>query len=270
MIEGKLGFIGAGLMAEALVDGMLASGVARKENIYASDPSEERRGVFARKVGKNVFSSNTRLVEAVDAAVLSVKPQVLPAVAEEIAGSVRAEHLIISIAPGITLSWLAQKLGTRRLVRVMPNTPALVRQGASAFCLGEATRPEDAELVRQMLSSVGVCVQVEEKQMDAVTGLSGSGPAYIYLVIEALSDGGVKMGLPRQVASRLAAQTVLGAARMVLETGKHPGELKDQVTTPGGTTIEAIHALESAGVRKAFMDAVAAATEKCRRLRQEK
>ena len=269
MIESKVGFIGAGLMAEALMDGMLASGAASKENVYASDPSEERRELFAQKIGSNVFSSNISLVEAVDVVVLSVKPQVLPAVAEEIAGSVGPGHLVITIAPGITLSWLAGKLGTERLVRVMPNTPALVRQGASAYFLGKGASAEDAALVEQMLSSVGLCVQVEEKLMDAVTGLSGSGPAYIYMVVEALSDGGVKMGLPRRVAMRLAAQTVLGAAKMVLETGKHPGELKDQVTTPGGTTIEGIHALETAGVRKAFMDAVSAATEKCRRLLQE-
>ncbi|NIM70398.1 MAG: pyrroline-5-carboxylate reductase, partial [Xanthomonadales bacterium] len=161
---------------------------------------------------------------------------------------------------------LGRLLGTDRLVRVMPNTPALVRAGAAAYCTGAGATAEDAELVEQMLSAVGLCIRVEEKHMDAVTGLSGSGPAYVYLAIEALSDGGVQMGLPRRAATRLAAQTVLGAAKMVLETGRHPGELKDQVTTPGGTTIEAIHALEAAGLRRAFIEAVVAASEKSRRL----
>jgi len=269
MIERKVGFIGAGLMAEALVEGMLVCGVAKKETIYASDPSEARRSLFEQKIGRNVFASNIELVEAADAIVLSVKPQVVPQVADEIAGHVRPEHLVISIAPGLTLGWLKEKLGTDSLARVMPNTPALVAEGASAYCLATGATEQDAALVERIFSSVGICVRLDEKLMDAVTGLSGSGPAYIYLVIEALSDGAVKMGLPRKVATRLAAQTVLGAARMVLQTGKHPGQLKDQVTTPGGTTIEGIHALETAGVRRAFMDAVTAATEKCRRLRGE-
>jgi pyrroline-5-carboxylate reductase len=198
--------------------------------------------------------------------VLIVKPNVVPVVAKDIAGVLTPDHLVIVIAAGVSLGTVCEALGTDRVVRVMPNTPARVGASASAYCTGAGATEEDAALVEEMLGAVGICVRVEEKHMDAVTGLSGSGPAYVYLAIEALSDGGVKMGLPRDVATRLAAQTVLGAAKMVLETGLHPGQLKDQVATPGGTTIEGLHALEGAGVRRAFMDAVVAATEKAKRL----
>jgi len=266
MIERKLGFIGAGFMAEALLRGMLASGAASPDRLYAADPSTERREVFAEHLGENVLAENPALAAVCDVLVLCVKPHIVPVAASEVRSSITPEHLVVSIAAGVSLSSLHELLGTDRLVRVMPNTPALVGAGAAAYCTASGARAEDAELVEEMLSAVGICVRVEERQMDAVTGLSGSGPAYVYLAIEALSDGGVKMGLPRSVATRLAAQTVAGAGRMVLETGVHPGELKDRVTTPGGTTIEALHALEKAGVRRAFIDAVVAATEKSRRL----
>lgn len=269
MIERKIGFIGAGKMAEALARGIVGAGIVQAPDVLASDPSEERRRLFGQEIGATVVEANTALMAAAEVVVLAVKPQVLPAVVEEIAPSVRPEHLIVSIAPGITLAWLHERLGTGRLVRVMPNTPALVGEGAAAFCRGPGADDSDAALVEQMLSAVGLCVEVEEDRMDAVTGLSGSGPAYVYTVVEALSDGGVKMGLPRAVAMRLAAQTVLGAARMVLETGREPGELRDQVTTPGGTTIEGLRALENAGVRKAFIDAVEAATLKSKKLGEE-
>jgi len=262
MTERKLGFIGAGLMAEALLDGILKAGVAPKECIFASDPSPDRRAVFAGKLGRELFVSNVDVVEAADVILFCVKPQVLPAAAEEVAPSVGADHLVVSIAPGITLAALGQMLGAGRVVRVMPNTPALVGEGAAAFCCSSGATDEDRQVVEGILSAVGLCFQVDEKLMDAVTGLSGSGPAYVFLAIEALSDGGVKAGLPRTVATHLAAQTVLGAARMVLETGRHPGDLKDQVATPGGTTIEGIHALEKAGLRRALMDAVTAAARR--------
>ena len=266
MIERKVGFIGAGRMAEALARGVLRAGVASAQDLYASDPSAQRRLLFSGEIGVRMLAGNAEVMGAAGVIVLAVKPQIVPAVVEEIAPAVTPAHLIVSIAPGITLAWLEEKLCTDRLVRVMPNTPALVGEGAAAFCRGPGTDDSDAALVEQMLSAVGICVEVEEKLMDAVTGLSGSGPAYVYLAIEALSDGGVKMGLSRQVAMRLAAQTVMGAARMVLETGRHPGELKEQVTTPGGTTIEGLRALENAGVRKAFMDAVEAAALKSKQL----
>jgi pyrroline-5-carboxylate reductase len=264
MIERTIGFIGAGTMARALLDGMLASGAASPQNLFAADPLEERRRLFEDRIGDNLFSRNAELVKAAEVVVLSVKPYVVPRVAEQVA--LDESKLLVSIAAGVTLADLEGMFGTDRVVRVMPNTPALVGEGAAAYCLGEGATEEDGALVADMLAAVGVAEWVDEEQMDAVTGLSGSGPAYVYMSIEALSDGGVKMGLPRDVATRLAAQTVLGAARMVLETGEHPGRLKDQVTTPGGTTIEAVHALESAGLRRAFMDAVEAATLKARGL----
>ncbi len=268
MIERKVGFIGAGSMAQALLDGMLRAGVASADRLYASDPSAERRAVFAEEIGDNVLADNLQLVQACEVVVLSVKPNVVPLVAEEIADRLTSGHLVASIAAGVTLAALRNLLGTDRLIRVMPNMPALVGAGAAAYCTLDGATEQDAALAEEMLNAVGLCVRVEEKHMDAVTGLSGSGPAYVYLAIEALSDGGVQMGLPREIATKLAAQTVLGAARMVLETGKHPGQFMDEVATPGGTTVEGLRALEDAGVRKAFADAVVAATEKSRRLAQ--
>lgn len=269
MIERKLGFIGAGLMAEALLNGVLEAGVAQEDRLFVADPDPDRRDLFARRIGENVFARNLELARRCDVIVLSVKPHVVPAVAEEVRDEMGPGTLIVSIAAGVTLRALEGLFGTDRLIRVMPNTPALVGAGAAAYCAGAAATPEDADLTAEMLGAVGLCVCVEEKHMDAVTGLSGSGPAYIYMAIEALSDGGVRMGLPRREATRLAAQTVLGAAKMVLETERHPGELKDQVTTPGGTTIEAVRVLEKAGLRRAFIDAVAAATEKSRALGED-
>jgi len=266
MIRRKVGFIGAGVMAQALLDGMLRAGAAEASRLYAADPSPARRSLFAERIGDHALADNLELVRACDVVVLSVKPDVVLLVADQIAGAVSAEKLVISIAAGVSLAMLEERLGTGRVMRVMPNTTALVGAGASAYCPGPDATDDDAALAETMLDAVGVCVRVEEKLMDAVTGLSGSGPAYVYVAIEALSDGGVRMGLPRSIATRLAAQTVMGAAKMVLETGRHPGELKDQVTTPGGTTIEGLHMLEKAGVRRAFMDAVEAATERSRRL----
>ncbi|MHC4789058.1 MAG: pyrroline-5-carboxylate reductase [Planctomycetota bacterium] len=255
MIERKMGFIGAGTMAGALIGGMLGAGVAVAENLFAADPDELRRAALARIIGRNVLTANRWLAERCEVVVLSVKPDVVPVVAREIAFVLTDDHLVISIAAGVTLEALQGWLRRDRIIRVMPNTPALVRQGASAYCTARGVTDEDASLVEEMLGSVGVCVQVDQKHMDAVTGLSGSGPAYVYLAIEALTDGGVQMGLPRDVATRLAAQTAAGAARMVLETGRHPGELRDDVTTPGGTTVEGA--------------AVVAATEKSRRLSRQ-
>ncbi len=269
MIERKLGFIGAGLMAEALLNGVLEAGAAQEGRLFVADPDPERRDLFARRIGENVFARNLELARRCDVVVLSVKPHVVPAVAEEVRDEMGPGTLIVSIAAGVTLSALEGLFGTDRVIRVMPNTPALVGAGAAAYCAGEGATPADADLAAEVLGAVGLCVRVEEKHMDAVTGLSGSGPAYIYMAIEALSDGGVRMGLPRREATRLAAQTVLGAAKMVLETERHPGELKDQVTTPGGTTIEAVRVLEKAGLRRAFIDAVAAATEKSRALGED-
>ncbi|MFP4029554.1 MAG: pyrroline-5-carboxylate reductase [Candidatus Brocadiia bacterium] len=262
----KIGFIGAGKMAEALAKGIIEAEVAPARNVFASDPAAKRREIFSEIIGDNICSDNARLVEEAEVVVLSVKPGKLAVVTEEIAPMVGSDKLIVSIAPGITLTWLNEKLGTARLVRVMPNTPALVGQGASAFARGPRASDPDAELIRSMLSAVGECVEVDEELMDAVTGLSGSGPAYVYMMIEALSDGGVRMGLPRETATKLAVQTLRGAAAMVQETGLHPGALKDQVTTPAGTTISAVEALEDAGLRSALIRAVCSATERSREL----
>ena len=188
---------------------------------------------------------------------------------QEIRTSLAARHVVISIAAGITLGQLGRGLGSeRRLIRVMPNTPALVGASATAYALGKNATAEDGLLAQKMFSAVGVAFQLKESLLDAVTGLSGSGPAYVYLIIEALSDGGVAAGLPRDVATKLAAQTVFGSAKMALETGQHPGALKDMVTSPGGTTIEGLHELEKAGVRGALMNAVRAAAEKSKKLGQ--
>jgi len=262
MIERTIGFIGGGTMGSALLRGLLESGAATGERLFAGDPDPGRREALSELIGANAGSDNAALAETVQVVVLSVKPNLVPVVAEDVRDAITPEHLVVSIAAGVTISRLAELLGTQRVIRCMPNTPALVGEGASAYCMGPGATEDDAALVEEMLGAVGRCVRVEEKHMDAVTGLSGSGPAYVYLAIEALSDGGVKMGLPRDVAMTLAAQTVLGAARMVLETGEHPGRLKDQVTTPGGTTIEGIHALEEAGLRRAFINAVVAATRR--------
>jgi pyrroline-5-carboxylate reductase len=199
--------------------------------------------------------------------VLAVKPQSMKALLEEIRPLLTERHLIVSIAAGVSLRQLADGIGARRrLVRVMPNTPCLVGASASAYTPGEGATAEDAALVERLLKAVGVAFRVPENLLDAVTGLSGSGPAFVYLMIEALSDGGVRVGLPRDAAAALAAQTVLGAAKMVLETGSHPGVLKDQVASPGGTTIAGLHALERGGVRGAIMDAVEAATRRATEL----
>ena len=266
MIERRIGFIGAGVMAEALAGSMLRAGAIERERLCAADPAEERRAAFAEATGCAVLDSNLELLERSDVVVLSVKPNVVPAVAGEVGERLSPDHLLVSIAAGVRLKALSDLFGTERAVRVMPNTPLRVGAGASAYCLGRGATEEDGALVEAMLAAGGVCVRVEEKHMDAVTGLSGSGPAYVYMVIEALRDGGVKAGLSPEVATRLAAQTVLGAAKMVLETGREPRELRDQVATPGGTTVEGIRVLEGAAVQRAFMDAVAAATEKSRKL----
>ncbi len=250
-------------MATALIKGMLRSGLAPIEALCASDPLREAREVLASETGVAVFDANRPVAERSDVLVLAVKPQHMQQALDELRAALTSNHLIVSVAAGVTIVSIRERLGgDARVVRVMPNTPALIGEGASAYALGPRVGPEDDGVVRAFLSSVGVAVSVPEPLLDAVTGLSGSGPAFVYVIIEALSDGGVRAGLPRDVATLLAAQTVAGAARMVRETGLHPGVLKDQVASPGGTTIAGLHALERGGVRGALIDAVLAATKR--------
>jgi pyrroline-5-carboxylate reductase len=257
------GFIGAGKMASALIHGMLRAGIAPAGAIFASDPLPAARSTLATDAGITVLESNLEVVKHSNVLILAVKPQSMNHVLAELRPAVAPEHLVVSIAAGITIDSIVHGLGRHsRVIRVMPNTPALVGEGISAFAPGGGARPEDNDLVEAFLGSVGRAVRVSEPMLDAVTGLSGSGPAFVYLMIEALSDGGVRAGLPRDVANLLAVQTVLGSAKMVRETGLHPGVLKDQVASPGGTTIAGLHALELAGVRGAFIEAVVAASRR--------
>lgn len=270
--ELKIGFLGAGKMATALAKGFVKAGLARPEHLLASDPLEGARQGFAKEVGARATSSNAEVLEFSRVLFLAVKPDQVKDVVGEVRERFSERHLLVSIAAGVPISKLEDGLKREhqqtRIVRVMPNTPALVGESASAYALGKGAKAEDGELVQRLLSAVGVAFEVKESLLDAVTGLSGSGPAYVFMMIEGLSDGGVAAGLPREVATRLAAQTVLGSAKMLLETGLHPGALKDMVTSPGGTTIEGLHELEKAGLRGALMSAVRAATEKSRKLGQ--
>lgn len=269
MLEERLGFIGAGQMAEALMRGLVRSGVADTDQIVASDFLKERLDYICNEVGVETTTDNLSVVARSQVLVLAVKPNIVPAVLGEIREQVTDKHLVVSIAAGVTLATLESGLSPNvRVIRVMPNTPCLVGETAAAYALGQNATEDDAGKVEQILSAVGRALRLEEKLLDAVTGLSGSGPAYVYIMIEALADGGVRSGLPRTVALELAAQTVLGAAKMVLETGVHPGELKDRVASPGGTTIAGIHELERAGFRTALINAVLAATERSKELGQ--
>lgn len=255
--------IGAGQMAAALGQGLVRAGLVSESQIRAADPSPDARDRFAQATGAQTTADNLQVAAGSEVLLLAVKPQQIPQVTAELAGKIDERCLVVSIAAGVRLDTLAKSLGRHlRLVRVMPNTPCLVGLGACGYCLGERATAEDGQLVRQILGAVGIAYQVEEKLLDAVTGLSGSGPAFVYVIIEALSDGGVRMGLPRDIATALAAQTVRGAADMVRTTGQHPAVLKDRVASPGGTTIAGLQALEDHGLRAAIIAAVEAATRR--------
>jgi pyrroline-5-carboxylate reductase len=259
----RIGFLGAGKMATALARGWLAAGLASADRLVASDPLPPARDAFATATGARATADNREVVAGSDVLVVAVKPQAMKALLAEVRPAVGPRHLVVSVAAGVTLRQLADGLGAdRRLVRVMPNTPCLVGASASGYAAGEAATAADVALVDRLLNAVGRAYALPEGLLDAVTGLSGSGPAFVYVMIEALSDGGVRVGLPRDVATALAAQTVFGAAKMVLETNTHPGVLKDMVASPGGTTIAGLHALERGGLRAALMDAVEAATRR--------
>jgi pyrroline-5-carboxylate reductase len=264
-----IGFLGAGKMATALARGFVRAGLLAAGDVIASDPSEAARVAFAKEVGAKTTASNPEVAKFADVLVLAVKPDQVGGVLADVRNHFTGKHCLISIAAGVPLAKLEAGLGAgARLIRVMPNTPALVGASATAFAPGKSALLEDGELAQKLFSAVGLAFKVKESLLDAVTGLSGSGPAYVYLFIEGLSDGGVAAGLPREIATRLAAQTVLGSAKMVLETGLHPGVLKDMVTSPGGTTIEGVHELEQGGVRGTLISAVRAAADKSKKLGQ--
>lgn len=251
----KLGVIGCGKMGSALVEGAIRSGAVAAEDVRGHDPHGPTAAAFAEATGAGLASSLQEL--QADTWLLCTKPQ---HAAAALASLPAGDALLISVAAGLSTEWLEARVPAGvRVIRSMPNTPALVGKGAAAFCRGKAATDADAESARKLLGSVGLAVELPESLMDAVTGLSGSGPAFVYVMIEAMADGGVRCGLPRAEALRLAAQTVMGAAAMVLETGIHPGALKDMVSSPGGTTIAGLAELERLGMRSAFIEAVTAA-----------
>jgi pyrroline-5-carboxylate reductase len=265
----KIGFLGAGKMATALAKGFINAKLVKANQLCAADPFEAARKHFTAATSAKAVAANLPVAQTANVLILATKPDQVAAALAEISGAFTKKHLLISIAAGVTLAKLEAALPAgARVIRVMPNTPALVGAGASAFAPGKNASVADAELAKKLLSAVGIALPVKESLLDAVTGLSGSGPAYVYQFIEALSDGGVAAGLPRDIATKLAAQTVLGGAKMVLETGQHPGTLKDQVTSPGGTTIEGLHELEKGKLRATVISAVRAATEKSKKLGQ--
>jgi pyrroline-5-carboxylate reductase len=262
-----LTFLGAGNMAVAMLRGLLARGIVPKERITATDVRGEALSALESSLGIHTSSSNRAACADADVIVIAVKPQVLSKVLDEVADVVDSHKLVISIAAGVTVPRLSQLLRAGpRIIRAMPNTPAMVGAGATAIAAGPSVTAADMDFARALFAATGTVVEVEERLLDAVTGLSGSGPAYAFIAIEALSDAGVRAGLPRDVATRLAAQTLLGAAKMVLETGEHPARLKDMVTSPAGTTIAGVAALEQSGFRNALYRAVEAATARSKEL----
>jgi pyrroline-5-carboxylate reductase len=267
-IKGKtVGFIGSGNMGEALIKGLVAVGLVPPESIYATDVRLERLKQLDRQYGIRVLPDNRELVRHSDVVILAVKPQIMSAVLGEIGPGFTPRKLAISIAAGVPTARLREHFPKgSRLVRVMPNTPALVLEGATAIAKADGLQSGDLETVQEIFGAVGKVVVVDEELMDAVTALSGSGPAYVALVVESLADGGVNMGLDRATAMTLAVQTVLGAAKLLLETGTHPGQLKDMVSSPGGTSIAGIAALEEGGIRRTFIRAVERATVRSRAL----
>lgn len=265
-IDKTISFIGAGNMAEAMIRGLLKGDVFAPDKITASGPLEDRSNEL-RDQYRIKATTNNREAARAQIVVLSVKPQILSRVLDEISSEVDSDSLVISIAAGVPVAAIQSRLapGTR-VVRAMPNTPALVDAAATAIARGEHARDTDLADAKRIFDSIGITVILDESQLDAVTGLSGSGPAYVFLILEALSDAGVKVGLSRRTAQLLAAQTLLGSAKLLLETNEHPGRLKDMVTSPGGTAITGLHTLEAGGVRTTLINAVEAATVRSREL----
>lgn len=266
-LDKKIAFLGGGNMAGALIKGLLGAHACRPEDLLVTDVREDRLAQLKREHGVATSTDNATAATWADVVVLATKPQIFDRLLTQIERAVRPETLVISIAAGVPVSAIEGRLppGTR-VVRTMPNTPAIVEAGATAIAAGTHATTDDLAVARAIFSSVGVVVQLDESLVDAATGLSGSGPAYIFLIIEALSDAGVKVGLHRDSALLLAAQTVLGSAKLLIDTGEHPGRLKDMVTSPGGTAIAGLHTLEAGGLRTTLMNAVEAATRRAQEL----
>jgi pyrroline-5-carboxylate reductase len=265
--EKKVGFIGAGNMAEAMIRGLLQGGASTPGNIIASDVREDRLSFIHELFEVSTCERNSDVVDQSDLVILAVKPQIMETVLMELTDHLDMSKLIISIAAGISLATIESHLKRDlRLIRAMPNIAALVLESATAICPGKHATSEDLKLAKAIFDSIGKTVIIEEDLMDAITGLSGSGPAYLFLIIDAMADAGVKVGLSRDNALTLSAQTVLGAAKLLIETGEHPGRLKDLVTSPGGTAIAGLHTLEEGGLRTTLINAVEIATRRSREL----
>lgn len=262
----KLGFIGGGAMAEAILSGAIAQKVMEASDIFVSELRADRCAELEEKYGVTAATTPDSFLDKVDLVLMAVKPQVADKAMAQLQGKLPKQVVLISIVAGLAIDSIKVYFPEQKIIRVMPNTPLSVGAGMSAYALGELATVEDAAPVQAILAACGKAIEVKESMLDAVTGLSGSGPAYGFLVIDALSDGGVAAGLPRDAAIMLAAQTMLGAAKMVLETGKHPDMLRDQVTSPAGTTIAGVRVMEQQGVRGALIDAVIAATERSAQL----
>jgi pyrroline-5-carboxylate reductase len=267
VLQEKIGIIGAGKIGSAIARGIIKAGLVAKDSVVASDVSDALRESIAQELGIQTTANNVELCDFSDIVVIAVKPQIVVPVAREIAKKVAKAKLLVSVAAGVPLSRIESHLEPgARVVRVMPNIACVVEAGAAGYAAGAHATAQDLERVGVILNSFGVGMRVEEKDLDAVTGLSGSGPAYVFLFMEALADGGVQVGLTRDVALKLAMQTVYGAARMALESDKHLGALKDEVTSPGGTTIAGLYAMEKKSFRAAVMDGVVSATRRSQEL----
>ena len=267
MNDKELGIIGVGKIGSTLLKRLLLTNTLTKDKISIYDTNSTKLNTISNNYGVEPAKNNTELIKASKYILIAVIPQVIDTVLKEIGNLVNKRQTIISIAAGVSIDHIQKYLDEEvAIIRVMTNIPALVGAAATGLSFNKYVKPVDLEYVKKIFEAVGIVVELQEKHLDAVTGLSGSGPAYIFIIIEALADGGVKMGLPREISQRLAAQTVLGAAKLILETSKHPGELKDMVSTPGGTTITAIHEIESAKLRATLIRAVEAATLKSRAL----
>ena len=263
----KVGFIGCGNMAKAMIHGMLGSKKVQPQEMIASAKSEKTREAISSQIGIRVAKTNTEVLEFADIVFLAVKPQYLEAVFTEIRGAVRPYQVFVSLAPGKTLDWLSQRLGSEtKLIRTMPNTPAMVGAGMTGLCVNSHVTESETSLVCELCNTFGRTEVVPEALIDVVVGVSGSSPAYVFLFLEAMADAAVADGMPRAQAYEFAAQAVMGSAKLMLETGKHPGELKDMVCSPAGTTIEAVRVLEEKGFRSAVIEAQKACVKKAKGL----